>query len=371
MHRKRIFYLSGTRADYNPLRCVLKEIDKHFDLSIIVTGMHTNKKHGDTIREIENDGLKIEKIIKLYPRTDNNYSMVEFIGKLIIRLTRFFKDNKPDIMLLVGDRGEQFAGAIVAAHLNIPIAHISGGDVSKSIDDAIRNTITKFAHIHLAGTKQSAERIRKMNEEHWRVNMVGTPINTRFSKVNIYKYFNVNKNKPLLLLIQHPITTQSEQSGKQMRVTLEAIKELEYQTIIIYPCSDSGSNEMIKIIKKYKYLPFIRTYKNIESDIFMSLLRKIDVLIGNSSTGILEAPFFKLPVVNIGIRQKGRERGNNVIDVGYNKDDIKKGILTALNNKFRKGINKNPYVSEKLVEKEIVKVLLKTNIDILEKTPVY
>lgn len=369
----KIVYLTGTRAEYGLMKETLKELHKRFDLRIIVTGTHLSKKFGYTIDEIKKDNMKIAATIKI-PLTPNNLrSMADNVGVLIPRITTVLHKIRPNLVLVEGDRGEQLAMTIAAAYMNIPVAHTSGGAVSKSIDDSTRNAITKFAHLHLSPTKKSAQRIIKMNEEKWRVHVVGPPINLMFRKTDVRNQFCINKNEVLLIVLQHPVTTQYHESRKQMKETLEAIKKLKYKTIVIYPNSDAGSMEMIDEIEKYKTLSFVKIFKNLENDIFMNLLATADVIIGNSSAGIVEAPFFKLPVVNIGIRQHGREHGDNVIMAKHRKNEIMKAIKKALEKEFYQKISENPYYIKGKPEKNIANVLSKIviNSKLLSKQPVY
>jgi UDP-hydrolysing UDP-N-acetyl-D-glucosamine 2-epimerase len=179
------------------------------------------------------------------------------------------------------------------------------------------------------------------------------------------KAFNISFNKPVILVVQHSVTTQSKEVAIQIKKTLMAIRALKKETIIVYPNSDTGGKEMIDIINKHKNLKYLRIVKTIQNDLFMGLLDNISVLVGNSSAGIVEAPFFNLPVVNIGLRQKGRERSGNVIDVNHNSKDIIRAIRKALTKKFRENIKrgKNIYFSKKNVEKKVVDVLLHTKLN--------
>jgi UDP-hydrolysing UDP-N-acetyl-D-glucosamine 2-epimerase len=370
----KIIYLTGTRAEYGLMKSTLMELNKKFDLGLIVTGTHLSKKYGRTIEEIKKDHFKIVGRINLgYQRNDLKY-MADNIGRLIPQITKILSHFKPDLVLVEGDRGEQLSMAIASATMNIPIAHTSGGVVSKSIDDSYRNAITKLAHIHLAPTKKSRERIIKMNEEDKRIKVVGTPMNLNFRKVDVYKKLNLKRDPPLIIVLQHPVSNEFKKSRIQMRETMEAIKELKYNTIVIYPNSDAGSNDMIDVIEEYRHFPFIRIFNNLDSEIFMNLLQNAaSVLVGNSSAGIVEAPFFKLPFVNVGIRQDKREHGDNIINVDNKKDKIINAINLTLTNKFRHNIRKNPYKVRGNTETNIVRVISKLQITpgLLSKEPVF
>lgn len=362
---KKILYISGTRADYGLMKTTLLAIQKNpgLKLEIAATGMHLMPEFGSTIKEIEKDKLKISRINAVYKK-DNKESMANFIGKFICLLTEKIKKIKPDIILVMGDRAEMLAGAVVGAYLGIPVAHIHGGEVSSTVDDAVRNSITKLADFHLPATKKSAERIIRMGEDKNRVKIIGAPgledsFKNKLSEREIIKKYKIDDKKPLLIVIQHPVSEEARKSGQQMEQTMRAVKELKYQTIVIYPNADAGGREMIKVIEKYRHLPFVKIYKSIPREDFAGLMKIANVLIGNSSAGMVESASFNLPVINIGTRQNGRERGNNVFDVNYNKKAIKKAIEKTVNAKKRK--YKNPYFLENTEEK-IAKILEKLEV---------
>jgi len=351
--KRKILYISGTRADYGLIRETLLSIKKspYLKVEIVATGMHLMPEFGETIKEIVADRFKTYLVKTIYEQDDRR-AMVKFIGKFILGLMEKIQSIKPDIIFVQGDRAEMLGGAIVGTYLGIPIAHSHGGEVTSTIDETARHAITKLSHIHLTSTKKSAERIRKMGEDNWRIFVTGAPgldvIFKRdlFTEKELAKKYNLDLSKPKLLVLQHPVTSEIEKSAQQMKETMEAIKELKFQTIVIYPSSDPGARKMIKVIEEYKKYRFIKIYKNIPHKDYLSLMRIANVLIGNSSSGIIESPSFKLPVVNIGERQEGRERANNIIDVGYNKGQIRKGIQKAIYNKrFGEKVRKckNPY----------------------------
>jgi len=371
---RKIVYVTGSRAEYGVIRSTLKEIQKHKDLklSLIVTGMHLSPEFGGTVKEIERDGFRIDDKIDILPREDTGAAMAKYLGEGIIRATEALEKINPDIVLVAGDRSEALAAAIAATHLNIPVAHISGGDTTTggTIDDIIRHCITKFAHIHFPATERSAKAIIRMGEDPSHVFTVGNPgipLKYKASKTErerVSRKLKLDLTKPILLVIQHPVTTESHLAGRQMRETMEAIKELKMQTIVIYPNADPGAREMIKVINEYRGLPFAQIHKSIPRKDFLSLMAVSSAISGNSSSALLEAPSFDLPAVNIGRRQKGRERGNNVIDVEPKKEEIISAIRKAVyDKKFREKVKKstNPYV-KRGAEKNIVKILRKIEI---------
>ncbi len=315
MKKRKILYISGTRADYGLMRETLFSIRKHpkLKLEIVVTGMHLMPKFGKTIKEIQKDGFQIHRVDTVYKR-DNKESMSHFIGEFVLKLTKLVKKIKPDIILVLGDRAEMLGGAIVGAYLAIPVVHIHGGDVTTTVDEFSRHAITKLAHIHFAATPKSAERIIKMGEDRWRVFVVGAPgldsiLNKKLLfRKEIEKKYNLNFSKPILLVLQHPVTMETEDAPRQIRETMEVIKALGFQTIVIYPNADAGGRKMIKVIEKYRKYPFIQIHKNITRNDYLSLMKTATVMVGNSSSGIIETPLFHLPVVNIGKREEKREK---------------------------------------------------------------
>ena len=350
--KRKILYITGNRADYGFMQPVLKKIHAHpsLDLEVIVTGMHVMKEFGNTITIIKKDGYKIHKISAKFDTSSG--SAINFLGTFLKKLGKQIEKIHPDIVLVAGDRAEMLCGAIVASYCSIPIAHVSGGDVTSTIDEHVRHAITKLANIHFPYTRMSADRIFKMGEDRWRIHTVGSPgvyhmLHQELTPKNeLAKRYNLDLTHPYLLMIQHPVTLESDEAPEQIRRTLSAIAELDIQTILVFPNADAGGLQMIKVIGEFAANPNIRPYKSIPSKDFFSLMKHADAMIGNSSSGIVEAPSYHLPVINIGSRQAGRERGKNVLDVGYDSYEILHAIKTALfDEKFRNLIqqSKNPY----------------------------
>ncbi len=353
---RKIAVVTGTRAEYGILYPVLKAIQAKKDLKLLlmVTGMHLSHEFGYTISEIEKDGFKISSRVDMLLSSDTLAGMAKSVGLGIIGMAQTWEQLKPDIILISGDRVEPLAAAIAGAYMNIPVAHIHGGDKSTGghVDDLARHATTKFAHIHFPATKKSAERILKMGEEEWRIHTVGSPAldmilnEPLFPAGDLAKRLKLDLSRPLILLVQHPVSTQADEAPGQMRETLEAIVELAYPTVVIYPNSDAGGRRVIEAIKEYASYPFIKTFKNLPRREYLRLVKAASVMVGNSSSGLVDAPSFGLPVVNIGIRQEGRERGNNIIDVEHSKQKIIRAIKKALTDKeFLAEVRKceNPY----------------------------
>lgn len=364
------------------MRATLSRIQDHprLEVEVVATGMHLMPQFGKTIQEIKKDGWKLHPIYATYEK-DRKESMASFLGKFIQLLTSKIRKIKPHFILLLGDRAEMLGGAIVGAYLTIPVAHVHGGDISSTIDEFARHAITKLSHIHFPATKNAAKRIIEMGEESWRVSVVGAPgldyiLHGRlYSKAQIEMAYSINFTQPLILVLQHPVTLEIQDAQIQMRETMEALRELRYQTIVLYPNADAGGKKMILIIEQYRRYPFVRIYKSVPYRDYISLMKFATVMVGNSSSGIVEAPSFHLPVVNIGTRQAGRERAGNTIEVDYRKKDIQKAIRkTLFDTKFRKKLRscRSPYGSGTAGYK-IASILSKIPIDkkLLQKQLTY
>lgn len=348
--KKKILVVTGTRAEYGLLKPVIEKIlaSKKLDLRLLVTGMHTLKKYGLTINDIKKDGMPIRCVVPVAERDD----MLSALAKEITGIKKYCEKERPDFILVIGDRDEPFAAVIVAGHLGIPVGHIHGGDVTGNVvDEYIRHSITKFSHLHFAATEKSKQRIINLGEERWRVFNTGTP---GLDAPNKVKYLNkkalvaklgINPNKRWMLVVQHPVIFEKISVFKQINFTLNALKKFQGEKIIIYPNSDSGSDVFIRAIEANRGLPNFYIFRNISRELYLNILKHADLMVGNSSSAIIEAPFFCLPAINIGSRQNHREQAGNIISVPYDAQAINKAVNWALSKKFRvvcKTIS-NPY----------------------------
>ena len=369
---KKVLYITGTRADYGLMHETLELLnaDENIQLDIVVTGMHLMHEFGYSMDEIKKDNFNIHVINQTFVKDDEK-SMSEFIGNLIVDLTKLMDEIKPDIVLLLGDRGEMLAGAIVGSYLQIPVAHIHGGDISSTVDDSARHAITKLSNIHFPATELSASRIKQMGENPDHVFVVGAPGLDSIIKVkgNVderYLKEKYNISKDFVLVLQHPVSLEVENSAYQIEQTLNAVTSTDYQVILIYPNADAGGRAMIDKIREYD----IDAYKNIPHDDFIGLLSLASVLIGNSSSGIIESSSFKLPVINIGTRQLGREKAQNVIDVEYSSKEILDALSYIRTDEYQMKLKncKNPYGDGK-ASKSICEVIksIEINNDLLNK----
>lgn len=368
---RKIFIVVERRSDYSRYKPILEKLqsDPFFKVYLVATGLTLIERHGHGVDFIKEDGIKVDKEIPMYDDVDldSPAEMVRGMSRFMMRIVDELERVKPDLVLAGFDIGAQLSLTIAAAYLNIPIVHLQGGELSGSIDESVRHAISKFSHFHLVATDQCKDRLVRMGERPDRVFVVGCPSVDTLShskvirKEEIAKEFDIDFNRPMAILIQHPVTTENKKSYFQIKTTIEAVKSLNLQTIIIMPNNDAGYSKIIKGIRSSK----IKAYPNLSGEKYSNLLRYSSILIGNSSSGIHEAATFKVPVVNIGNRQQGREKAENVIDVPHNKEMIVEAIKKALYNKpFRNKLQKveNPYGDGNSTEK-IIKVLKEVELE--------
>lgn len=371
LSKKKIMLITERRADYSRFKPILKLIknDKNLNYNLIVTGLHLLKTHGKTIKEIKKDGFVVHKVIKNFNDKSLNKSGAEMttaLGKVFLELSNYVKKINPDIILSGFDIGANFALTVVGAHLNIPVAHIQGGEVTGSIDESLRHAMSKFSNYHFVANQDAKIRLIKMGEIKKDIFVVGCPsidalnFEKDLSFKKICERFNLDSKKKFILLIQHPVTSELNASKLQIIETLKAIKKTGIQALIILPNNDAGYFDIVKNIKNSK-LKWTETFSLAE---YKTLLKKCSVLVGNSSSGIHEAATYKIPVVNIGTRQNKRLKPKNVISVGYKSKNIFKAINLATSLKFKKKISKikNPYGSGNSAKK-IIRILKKIDLN--------
>ena len=375
--RKKILAVTGIRSEYDLIYPVLKKIhnDRNFDLKLVVVGAHLSEWHGFTLNTIKSDGFKIVDKIDYLLSTNRKTQRSKGVGLLVEGLTQTVERVKPDILLFAGDREESIATCLVGNYMNVLVAHIGGGDtVYGNADDPVRWACSKLAHIHFATSKKYANNIKKIGEESFRICFSGNPalnniINTRkIDTEKLSKILDIDiKNHDYIVVLKHPLSSELENSSYQMSTTMRALKsfstENNMKVIGIYPNTDPGSHEILRVIDRYSDKN-IKFFKSLNREIFVNLMRNARVLIGNSSMGILEAPFYKLPVINVGNRQKGRLNAGNVEFSKYNIKQIKKLLTKAcFDKKYRKKISKlnNPY-GDGYAQDKIIKFLKLINL---------
>ena len=346
--------ITGTRSDYGLMTPVYREVAAAGDLALdlVVTGMHLLPAFHTSLERLRADGFGKLHYTSPLPDDGTGAGMARSLALCLADVTELWRAARPDIVLLQGDRGEMLAGAIAAAHMNLPVVHMSGGDRTGSIDDSIRNAISRFAHVHLTTCADSSRRLLETGEAANRIFEVGEPGLDLIRELDYVEpaqlaaELGLDLARPVVIATQHPVTTEADAAAWQMRQVLDALEELDLQSVFTYPNSDAGSTEMIEVLESFRGRRFLRIVPDLGSRRYLSLMRVAAVIVGNSSSGIFEAPSFRLPAVNIGTRQHGRLRACNVIDVGYTKQEIAGGLHRALHDRaFREALRdcRNPY----------------------------
>lgn len=343
---KKIGIVVTSRASYARIKTVLKAIRNSSDLELFLVGSASLLlyKYGNAYQIIEKDGFVIDEKVYMLVEGENPTTMAKSVGIGIMELSTIFDNHKPDIVISIADRFETICTAIAASYLNIPVAHIQGGELTGSIDGKVRHAVTKFSSLHFVANEEAKQRVRMMGEPEESIFVTGCPsvdlanevkngnsfMNTKYlySKYGGTGAF-VDIDKDFLIVMQHPVTTEFEESHKHARETLSAVRETGIPAIVMWPNVDAGSDLISKAIRDFReeFKPDnVHFFRNLEPEDFFALLLKSKCIVGNSSVGIRECSFLGVPAVNIGTRQEDRKRGKNVIDVSYSKNEIKKAI---------------------------------------------
>jgi len=375
---RKVCYITGTRADFGLMRNALSSIHRHPDLSLslLVTGMHLLPAYGETWKEIREEGFFIQTKVDVKLTGGSGDEMAIALGEQVIGFTQALHEQKPDLVMLLGDRGEMLAGAIAALHLNIPIVHIHGGELSGTVDESIRHAISKLAHYHFVSTEKSRERLIRMGENPEHIVVTGAPglddiyQTELIERSLLFNELKLDSQQPLLLILFHPVVQQACDAAIQTRALVEAVIESGMESLAIMPNADAGGTAIAEVLDSYNTHNKIQTAVHVPRKDFLSLLASADLLVGNSSSGIIEAASLGTPVVNIGDRQQCRERNENVIDVEPEKDAICSAIAEARQMKGQHWLN--VYGDGKATDK-ILKSLLTLSLSskVLEKVNAY
>jgi UDP-N-acetylglucosamine 2-epimerase (non-hydrolysing)/GDP/UDP-N,N'-diacetylbacillosamine 2-epimerase (hydrolysing) len=351
---RRIGVVTTSRADYGHLYWPLRELSAHpgVNLGVFVLGAHLSPAFGSTIKEIERDGFPIQARIECLLHSDTDTGMAKTIGLAILGLTDALTTWRPDILLLIADRYEMLAPASVALALRIPVAHIEGGEISQgAIDDHVRNALTKLAAIHFTSTPTARRRVIAMGEEPWRVHHAGAPSldhlthSALLDRPSLEARLGIPLTPPTILAAWHPVTILKH-TNAEADAFFTAVAALHGQLIFVYPNADAGSHFLVERTRALAATrPNTHIFINLDPVTYWSLLGHVDCMVGNSSSGIMEAASFALPVVNIGMRQQGRERAANIIDAPAEAQAILAAVHRALAPEFRASIAgmANPY----------------------------
>jgi UDP-hydrolysing UDP-N-acetyl-D-glucosamine 2-epimerase len=346
---RKVCIVIGSRANYSSIKSVMRAVNAHPDLrlQLIVAASALLDRFGSVVDVIEADGFRPDARVTMIVEGETPATMAKSTGLGLLELPTMFELLKPDVVVSVGDRFETMATAIAAAYMNIPIAHTMGGEISGTIDESIRHAVTKLAHVHFPANEAAAERIVRMGEPPDTVHTVGCP---RIDLVSEIAHASggiphaewltregvgaeIDPSKPFLLVNQHPVTTEYGQGKEQIRETLEALDELKMPAMMLWPNVDAGSEDIasgMRTFREKRRPEYIRFYKNFPIETYIRLMLSCACVVGNSSAPIREGAFLGVPAVNIGTRQMGRDRGPNVIDVGYDRREIAAAIRRQL-----------------------------------------
>ena len=342
---KKICVVIGSRANYSSIKSLLIELkkDEVFQLQIVVGFSALIENYGKVSDLIEKDGFRIDSYIYAHLDGDHKTMMAKTTGLGIIELSSAFEKLKPDLVFTIGDRFETLATAVSASYMNIPLAHTMGGEVSGNLDESVRHAITKLAHIHFPASQESYNRILKLGEDKKYICLSGCPRIDLIKIISDKSEFrpnvesiisgvgdNIDVKKDFVIVLYHPVTSENKETYNQMNIILECILECNFQSIILWPNADFGTNKIAKSIRKFREkdkMRGIRFFKNFKFEDYIKLLNITKCLIGNSSSGIRDCGFIGTPVVNIGSRQNSRERSENVLNVRFDKKEIIKAIM--------------------------------------------
>ncbi len=337
---KKVCVVVGSRANYSSIKSVMRAAKAHpgIQLQVVAAASALLDRYGSVVKLIEKDGFEIDARVHMLVEGETPHTMAKSTGLGLMELPTIFDYLTPDVVLTVGDRFETVATAVAAAFMNIPLAHTMGGEVSGTIDESIRHAITKFAHIHFPSSKGAAERIIKLGEDPESVHVVGCP---RMDLVaEILRRANdgldngelkrgvgdqIDFDKPFVMLSQHAVTTEFGQGIEQITASLQALRRIGLPVMVFWPNADAGSEDIargIRIWRESGNADGMHFTKNLPTETYIRLMARTACLVGNSSSGIRDGAFIGTPVVNVGSRQSGRERGANVIDVSYDADAI-------------------------------------------------
>ncbi|MDP2066111.1 MAG: UDP-N-acetylglucosamine 2-epimerase [Burkholderiaceae bacterium] len=321
--RRRIMYLSGTRADFGLMRSTLQQASAHpgLTLDVAVTGTHLSPDHGNTVDEIQSAGFHVAAEIPVDVMTRTLASMASAVGECLKGMACVLETHRPDALVLLGDRGEMLAGAVAALHLGVPIVHIHGGERSGTVDEPVRHAISKLSTWHLVATEESAERLRRMGEDGQRIVVVGAPGLDGLTDLaagtmhDTVAELQLPPSTPFVLALFHPVVQQADLARDQTIALMHALNAMALPVVWLEPNADAGALGVLQALDEGALPSGSRRVRHLDRALFVRTMRHAVVMVGNSSAGIIEAATFGTPVVNVGDRQRLRERNANVVDV--------------------------------------------------------
>ena len=370
---KKIMILTGSRGEWGYIRPIMRLMQQHSDEVkpiLVVTNMHLLESYGSSYKEIEKDGFTIDYKIHMSLDGYNHYTQAKSLGICLNSLPDILDKERPDWVLLAGDRGEQLMGAVAAAYTYTPVAHIQAGELSGNIDGMTRHAIGKLVHMHFAANEDAAERLRKLGEEEFRIFNVGAPqldemVNAQFTPLEeLEDKYCLELQNGYMLAVMHPVTEEADKAGEQAEIFVRSLNRFDMPKIVILPNNDAGSNLVKNAILEGRSGEY-HLFSNMKREDYLGFLKNSKCIVGNSSSGLLEAPTFKKAAVNIGRRQNMRYRGINVIDVEFSEEKIVEAINKAISPEFTDYLNRecqNPYGDGHSSER-ILKLLLETKVD--------
>lgn len=327
---KKILFLTGTRADFGKIKSLISILDNHqdFEVFVFVTGMHLQEEYGFTLIEIERCNFKN---VFTYENNTHETTMDLTLAKTIEGLSSYSKQINPDLIVLHGDRVETLAGAIVGSLNNILVAHIEGGELSGTVDELIRHSVSKLSHVHFVSNTDAAKRLKQMGEIESSIFTIGSPdIDIMFSDNlpeldTVKKYYDINFEKFAIVMF-HPVTTEIDQMQNHIKAFVKTLVEDTHNYVVIYPNNDLGSQFIIDEYQKIKENSRFRIFPSLRFEYFLTLLKNSQFIIGNSSAGIREAPYYGIPIINIGTRQQNRSVHADIINVDYSLESIQEAL---------------------------------------------
>ena len=331
---KKILFLTGTRADFSKIKTLLIALrdNEAFTVQVFITGMHMLKLYGHTYLEVER--LNIERSYR-YINQNANDSMDIVLSKTINGLSDYIKEDRPDLIIVHGDRVEALAGAIVGSLNNIRVAHIEGGEVSGTIDELIRHAVSKMSHYHFVSNEAAKNRLIQLGERKESIKVVGSPdIDIMYSNAlptlkEVKNYYNINFESYAIVLY-HPVTTEVEHTTENTRSLIDAILKSRLNYVVVYPNNDHGAQEILTEYERLESNSAFKLFPSMRFEYFLTLMKHCRFMIGNSSAGIREAPIYGIPSINIGSRQNERGSGSSIINSGTSADQILQAIQTAM-----------------------------------------
>jgi GDP/UDP-N,N'-diacetylbacillosamine 2-epimerase (hydrolysing) len=369
--KRRLLFITGSRGEWGYIRPILRKIERSQGLSysICATNMHLLPTYGHSLREIEADGFNVEHKIYMAIDGSTHIAQVKSLGAFLSSMADVLSSARPDWIVLAGDRGEQLMAAIAGAFCYVPVAHIQAGELSGNIDGMTRHAIGKYAHLHFASNEDAAQRLLRLGEEPFRVHNVGAPQVDELvqgcctGSVELTRQYGIAGDNPFILVVQHPVTEEFEHAVAQIDATMSALRRFNLPKVVILPNNDAGSLMIREGIDRQRHGDF-HVFANLRREDYLGFMKLAACLVGNSSSGILEAPTFELPAVNLGRRQQGRMQARNVIDAPFEEHSIVAAITRAISPDFRRllrGNCPNPYGDGRAAER-ILSLLEETEV---------